>query len=144
MARRHLEVSMTTFDPKQYKITTRQQWEEAAGAWDSWGPTLELWLGEATERMLDAARVGTGGRVLDVAAGAGGQTILAARRVGPGGRVLATDISPTILAYAAKAAADAGLGNVETLEADGEALEVLDPGSFDAVISRVGLIYFPD
>jgi ubiquinone/menaquinone biosynthesis C-methylase UbiE len=135
---------MSTFDPKQYKITTRRQWEEAAGAWDSWGPTLEFWLGEATERMLDAARVGTGSRVLDVAAGAGGQTILAARRVGPGGRVLATDISPTILTYAVKAAADAGLGNVETLEADGEALEVLDPGSFDAVISRVGLISFPD
>jgi SAM-dependent methyltransferase len=135
---------MSTFDPKQYKITTRQQWEDAAGAWHRWGPTLEAWLGEATERMLDAARVGTASRVLDVAAGAGGQTILAARRVGPGGRVLATDISPTILTYAAKAAADAGLGNVETLEVDGEALDVLDPGSFDAVISRLGLIYFPD
>jgi protein-L-isoaspartate O-methyltransferase len=135
---------MPTFDPKQYKMTTRQQWEDAAGAWHRWGPTLEAWLGEATERMLDAARVGTASRVLDVAAGAGGQTILAARRVGPGGRVLATDISPTILTYAAKAAADAGLGNVETLEVDGEALEVLDPGSFDAVISRLGLIYFPD
>jgi SAM-dependent methyltransferase len=135
---------MTTFDPQQYKATTRRQWEEAAGAWHRWGPTLEAWLGEATERMLDAARVGTGGRVLDVAAGAGGQTILAAERVGPGGRVLATDISPTILTFAAKAAADAGLGNVETLEVDGEALDVLDPGSFDAVVSRVGLIYFPD
>jgi SAM-dependent methyltransferase len=135
---------MTTFDPKRYKATTRQQWEEAAGAWNRWGPTLETWLGEATERMLDAARVGTAGRVLDVAAGAGGQTILAARRVGPGGRVLATDISPTILAYAEKAAAEAGLGNVETLEVDGEALDVLDPSSFDAVVSRVGLIYFPD
>jgi len=135
---------MTTFDPKQYKTTTRQQWEEAAGAWNRWGPTLEAWLGEATERMLDAAGVGTGSRVLDVAAGTGGQTILAARRAGAGGRVLATDISPTILTYAAKAAADAGLGNVETLEVDGEGLEVLDPGSFDAVVSRVGLIYFPD
>ena len=135
---------MTVFDPKQYKITTRQQWEDAAGAWHRWGPTLEAWLGEATERMLDAARVGPGSRVLDVAAGSGGQTILAARRVGPGGRVLATDISPTILTYAAKAAAEAGLGNVETLEADGETLDVLDPGSFDAVVSRVGLIYFPD
>jgi SAM-dependent methyltransferase len=135
---------MTSFDPKQYKITTRQQWEDAAGAWHRWGPTLEAWLGEATERMLDAARVGPGSRVLDVAAGAGGQTILAARRVGPGGRVLATDISPTILTYAAKAAAEAGLGNVETLEVDGETLDVLDPGSFDAVVSRVGLIYFPD
>jgi SAM-dependent methyltransferase len=135
---------MAIFDPKQYKITTRQQWEDAAGAWHRWGPTLEAWLGEATERMLDAARVGPGSRVLDVAAGAGGQTILAARRVGPGGRVLATDISPTILTYAAKAAAEAGLGNVETLEVDGETLDVLDPGSFDAVVSRVGLIYFPD
>jgi SAM-dependent methyltransferase len=135
---------MTSFDPTQYKVTTRQQWEDAAGAWHRWGPTLEAWLGEATERMLDAARVGPGSRVLDVAAGAGGQTILAARRVGPGGRVLATDISPTILSYAAKAAAEAGLGNVETLEVDGESLDVLDPGSFDAVVSRVGLIYFPD
>ena len=136
--------SMATFDPSQYKVTTRQQWEEAAGAWHRWGPTLEAWLGDATERMLDAARVGTGSRVLDVAAGAGGQTILAARRVGPGGQVLATDISPTILTYAAKAAAEAGLGSVETLEVDGEALDVLDPGSFDAVVSRLGLIYFPD
>ena len=135
---------MTTFDPTRYKATTRQQWEEAAGAWDRWGHTLEAWLGEATERMFDAARVGAAGRVRDVAAGAGGQTSLAARRVGPGGRVLATDISPTILTYAEKAAAEAGLGNVETLEVDGEALDVLDPGSFDAVVSRVGLIYFPD
>ena len=33
--------------------------------------------------------------------------------------------------------------NVETLEADGEDLDVA-PDSFDAAISRVGLIYFPD
>lgn len=31
-----------------------------------------------------------------------------------------------------------------TRELDGEALEALPAGSFDAVISRVGLIYFPD
>ena len=34
--------------------------------------------------------------------------------------------------------------NVETRELDGEALTALEPASFDAVISRVGLIYFPD
>ncbi|WP_100500710.1 class I SAM-dependent methyltransferase [Geodermatophilus chilensis] len=133
-----------TFDPVQYKTTTRQQWEDAAEAWHRWGPTLETWLGPATEKMLDAANVTTGSRVLDVAAGGGGQTLAAARRAGAGGRVLATDISPTILSYAAKAAAEAGLTNVKTLEADGEALDVLPAGSFDAVISRVGLIYFPD
>ncbi|HVE45498.1 MAG TPA: methyltransferase domain-containing protein [Acidimicrobiales bacterium] len=132
------------FDPVQYKVTTRQQWEDAADAWHRWGPTLEEWLGAATERMLDAAGIGVGSRVLDVAAGAGGQTIAAARRAGTEGRVVATDISPTILTYAAKEAAEHGLTNVETLEADGEALDQLPEGSFDAVISRVGLIYFPD
>ena len=133
-----------SFDPVKYKTTTRQQWEDAADAWHRWGPTLESWLGPATELMLDGAGISDGARVLDVAAGAGGQSLAAARRVGESGRVLATDVSPTILTYAAKAAADAGLSNVETLEADGEALDGLTPGSFDAVISRVGLIYFPD
>mgnify|MGYP001395004353 CR=1 FL=1 len=45
------------------------------------------------------------------------------------------------------AAADAeaaGLGNVSTCEIDGEALDQLPEASFDAAISRVGLIYFPD
>jgi ubiquinone/menaquinone biosynthesis C-methylase UbiE len=133
----------TTFDPERYKRTTRQQWQDAAEAWHRWGPTIERWLGEATERMLDAAGIVAGSRVLDVAAGAGGQTVAAARRADVAGHVIATDISPAILAYAAKAASDAGLTNVSTLEADGEALAVPE-ASFDAVISRVGLIYFPD
>jgi SAM-dependent methyltransferase len=133
----------TTFDAQLYKTTTRAQWEAAADAWHRWGPTIEDWLGETTGRMLDGAGVTTGGRVLDVAAGAGGQSLAAARRVGPGGHVLATDISSTILDYAAKGATDAGLTNITTRELDGERLDV-DAAGFDAVISRVGLIYFPD
>ena len=133
-----------SFDPIQYKSTTRQQWEDAAESWHRWGPTIETWLGPATDAMLDGAGVTDGSHVLDVAAGAGGQTLAAARRAGSKGRVVATDISPTILTYAAKSAAEAGLTNVETREADGEALETVAAASFDAVISRVGLIYFPD
>src|SRR3954447_20386171 len=143
-----------TFDPVAYKATTRAQWEQTADAWHRWGPTLEAWLGPATELMLDLGEVREGSRVLDVAAGAGGQTLAAARRVGPGGHVLATDISPAILAYAKSEAERAGLGNVAVREGDGgglaagrggdgEALDV-ESGSYDAVISRVGLIYFPD
>jgi ubiquinone/menaquinone biosynthesis C-methylase UbiE len=71
------------FDPAQYKTAIRQQWEDGAEAWDRWGPTLEAWLGEATDRMLEVAGVRAGAEVLDVAAGAGGQTLAAARRVGP-------------------------------------------------------------
>lgn len=132
-----------TFDPVRYKDTTRAQWEDAAAAWHAWGPTLEEWLGEATTLLFDAAGVTTGSRVLDVAAGAGGQSIAAAQRVGDAGAVLATDISPAILDYAAAAATAAGLTNVRTRELDGERLDV-DAAAFDAVISRLGLIYFPD
>src|SRR5438309_5552847 len=81
------EHAMTvTFDPVHYKNTTRTQWEDAATAWHTWGPTLEDWLGEATTLMLDAAGITTGSSVLDVAAGAGGQSLAAAHRVGPSGQ----------------------------------------------------------
>jgi len=132
-----------TFDAASYKATTQAQWDQAAEAWHRWGPTLEQWLGPATELMLDAAEVRPGAAVLDVAAGAGGQTIAAGRRVGEHGRVLATDISAGILEYAAEQARHAGLVNIDTRQLDGERLDV-PAGSFDAVISRVGFIYFPD
>jgi SAM-dependent methyltransferase len=85
----------------------------------------------------------SGSRVLDVAAGAGDQSMVAAKRVGPTGSVLATDISPNILEFAAENARMQGYANFETQVADGEALDVPAAG-FDAAISRVGLIYFPD
>jgi len=132
-----------TFDPIRYKDTTRAQWQDAAAAWHAWGPTLQDWLGEATTLMLDTAGITSGGIVLDVAAGAGGQSLAAARRVGPSGHVLATDISPAILDHAAEVASAAGLANVTTREMDGERLDV-EAATFDAVISRLGLIYFPD
>ena len=134
----------TTFDPAAFKSTTRSQWEAAAGAWHHWGPAIEDWLGTATATMLEDAHLASGMRVLDVAAGAGGQTLAAARRVGPSGHVLATDISPAILEFAAGEAAREGVGTVETLEADGEDLSAVQDDSYDAAISRVGLIYFPD
>src|SRR5712692_2323040 len=133
----------TTFDPINYKKTTRDQWQTAAEAWNRWESFIDQWLGAAMEIMLDLADVHAGSRVLDVVAGAGGQTLAAAKRVGPSGSVLATDISSNILDFAASNARAAGLSNVETRVLDGEDLEVASE-SFDAVISRVGLIYFPD
>jgi len=133
-----------TFDAAAFKTTTRAQWQAAAEAWHRWGPFVGRWLGDATETMFDLAGIGPGSRVLDIAAGAGEQSISAARRAGPSGHVLATDIAPALLERAAADAKAAGLSNLETLELDGEALDTLPAGSFDAAISRVGLIYFPD
>ena len=133
-----------SFDPEKFRATTRSQWEAAAEAWDRWSPLLARWLGPATDMMMEAAGVVPGARVLDIAAGAGEQTLVAARRVGPAGHVLATDISPAILRYAKAAADQAGVANVATRELDGERHDLLPAASFDAAVSRVGLIYFPD
>lgn len=138
-----MEPTAPQFDPVRYKNTTRDQWQAAAAAWHRWSPTLQRWLGAATEKMLEMAGITTGHRVLDVAAGAGEQSITAAKKVGASGSVLATDISSNILEYAKQAAKQAGVNNIETKVMDGENLSLEDE-TFDAVISRVGLIYFPD
>jgi len=139
-----MTVQPKAFNPIAFKETTRQQWDGAAEAWNRWSPLLSRWLGPATELMLDMTGVETGSRVLDVAAGAGEQSLTAARRAGPEGYVLATDLSPGILEFAKANAQLAGFTNLQTRVCDGEKLAELDLDPFDAVISRVGLIYFPD
>jgi SAM-dependent methyltransferase len=133
-------VANPSFDAAAYKETTRAQWQDAAGAWHSWDPVFDRWLGPATELMLDLAGVGAATRVIDIAAGSGGQSIAAARR---GATVLATDISSNILGEAERAARAAGISTIATHVVDGENLDV-DPGTFDAAISRLGLMYMPD
>lgn len=131
------------FNSEHYKTTTRDQWQTAAEAWHRWNPTLKTWLGPATNIMLDMAQVKEGYRILDIAAGAGEQSITAAERVGSSGYVLATDLAPKILEFALELAKEKGLNNIEIQEMDGENLTVPND-SFDTVISRVGLIFFPD
>jgi cyclopropane fatty-acyl-phospholipid synthase-like methyltransferase len=101
---------------------------------------FDRWLGPATELMLDLAGVEAGTRVIDIAAGSGGQSIAAGRR---GATVLATDISSNILEEAERAARAAGVSTIATRVVDGEDLDV-EPGTFDAAISRLGLMYMPD
>ena len=125
--------------PDQVKGGAREAWNAAAQGWNDQTPQIHDWLAEATETMLDLAKVSSGSRILDVAAGAGDQSLVAARRAGPTGYVLATDISEKILEFAAANAATSGLSNIDTLVMDAEQLDV-PPNSFDAVICRLGLM----
>ena len=134
---------ITGFDATRYKDTTRQQWDAAAQAWDEWGPFLREWLGPATEAMLDLAGVTAGSRVLDVAAGAGDQTLHGAGASGRAAACWRPTFAPRILELAAQNANAPAIATSATQVLDGENLDVPE-ASFDAVISRVGLIYFPD
>lgn len=133
------------FDPITFKESTRQQWENVAEAWNRWGSTLQRWLAPVTDTMFEMARLAPGDRVLDVAGGSGEPALTAVARVSPGGYVLSTDIATNLVRLAAQNARARGL-DADQFEArvmDGEHLDLPD-ASFDAVLSRLGLIYFPD
>ncbi len=119
---------------------TDHPWDEAAEGWNRHGPLVSEWLRDATRAMLDAARIGSGSRVLDIAAGAGDQTLDVARRIGTSGQLLATDISARSLALAQDKLRVAGFDGVETRVADAQALDLAGAG-FDAAICRLGLMF---
>lgn len=130
-------------DQAEFKQAMTGQWNKAASGWNEASAVIRPWLFSSTQAMMKMADVKSGLHVLDVAAGAGDQTLDIAAHVGPSGGVVATDISPAILAFAKENALRAGYLNVETRLADGEKLPFED-GAFDAAVSRLGLMFFPD
>jgi SAM-dependent methyltransferase len=133
-------MSTTAPSPKELQ---RESWTGVAPGWKKHDAYFTRSAAAASEKMLDAAGVGPGTRVLDVATGVGEPALAAARRVGPAGFVLGTDFVEPMLAFAREKAAAAGLRNVEFRCVDGEALD--EPtASFDAVTIRWGIMFMPD
>ena len=130
-------------DPAEFREGQRQQWNVAAQGWRRWSDLIDTAASGISERLVELAGVEAGSRVLDVAAGYGEPSLTAARRAGPDGRVVATDISAEMLAYGRERAAEAGLENIEFVESDASSLDY-PAGSFDAALSRWGIIFDPD
>ena len=112
-------------------------------AWQSGAAARARSMGPSTELMMDLAGLNPGDRVLDIAAGTGDTSLIAARRVGVSGYVLAVDLSPSMLGIAEEEADKAGLANIETRVMDARTLE-LESDSFDAVVSRMGIMLIPE
>ena len=89
--------------------------------------------------VVDAAGIGPGVRVLDVAAGSGNVALRAAEA---GAEVVACDITPEHFEAGRQEAARRGV-EVEWVEADAQDLPFAD-GSFDVVTSSFGVIWAPD
>ena len=87
--------------------------------------------------LLDAAAVGIGHTVLDVACGTGVVAAAAAERVGPSGAVTGVDINPGMIAVAARTQ------GVRWAQADAARLPFPD-GGFDRVLCQAGLQFVPD
>lgn len=90
--------------------------------------------------LFAAASLQPGETVLDVGCGTGTTTVQAARAVGTTGRVTGSDISPVMIDTARESADVEG---ITWLVADAETYE-FGADAFDAVISRFGVMFFPD
>lgn len=95
-----------------------------------------------TERVLLAAGIGPGMRVLDIGCGAGDVAILAAELVGTAGSVLAIDRNSQVLATARERAETAGVRQIVFEERSVETF--FDKDRFDLVIGRYLLIHQSD
>lgn len=119
-------------------------WNEASGrTWVELQGVLDGLLAPFETIAIDAGFPGEGGRVLDIGCGAGATTLAMARRVGSTGRCLGVDISEPLLSAAKARAAAEGRDNATFLQADAQTHR-FTPGSFDAVISRFGVMFFDD
>ena len=99
---------------------------------------LPALFAEWPDRVADAAAIGAGQRVLDVACGTGVLARTAATRTGAAGSVVGIDVNEGMLAVAQRIAPD-----IEWRQGVAEALPYA-PHSFDAVVSQFGLMFFTD
>lgn len=112
-----------------------------------YGPAAEAYAvsqvharGASLGRLLVLAEIGPDHSALDVATAAG-HTALADAPLAR--RVVGVDLTPAMLAVAARLARERGLTNVEFIEGDAERLPAAD-GTFDRVLCRIALHHFPD
>jgi SAM-dependent methyltransferase len=130
-------------DPVDFREAQHRHWDAAAVGWKQWSAFNDSADAHISQRLVELAGVRSGSRVLDVAAGYGEPALTAARKAGPEGRVVATDISAEMLAFGRERAAAAGLGNIEFIQSDACGLD-FPRASFDAAVSRWGIIFEPD
>jgi ubiquinone/menaquinone biosynthesis C-methylase UbiE len=127
-----------------YDELSRGVWEGVAGGWKAHAAGMEAGAhGRAAEWMLDALRLHTGERVLELACGPAGVGLRAAAAVGPDGGVLLTDFSEGMVEAARERASELGVDNVDFAVADAQDLDLPDE-SFDAVLCRFGYMLMGD
>jgi SAM-dependent methyltransferase len=127
---------MSQSNPEQAEF-----WTHFAGVWVTHQADLDALMAPVLARVLDRAGIESGRQVLDIGCGTGTSTLLAAEAAGAEGHVLGVDISaPMIDRARALAATRTNISFALTDAAEHQ----FEPGRFDQVISRFGVMFFND
>ncbi|HEX8222588.1 MAG TPA: class I SAM-dependent methyltransferase [Allosphingosinicella sp.] len=116
-------------------------WNERAGrSWAELGDMLDRLLAPFVPLVLGEVAPVAGKQILDVGCGAGALTLAAAGR---GAQGLGVDISAPLIEAARARAERKGLASADFVQADAQT-HPFEPASFDAIVSRFGVMFFAD
>jgi ubiquinone/menaquinone biosynthesis C-methylase UbiE len=120
-----------------------REWRESAAYWQKHSDTIRSMFSPVTQALIDEAGIVAGQSILDVAGGAGEPSLTIAGIVGPAGSVTCTDATAEMVFAAEREGERRGLTNVVFRQSGADALP-FESESFDAVVCRLGVMFFPD
>jgi ubiquinone/menaquinone biosynthesis C-methylase UbiE len=118
------------------------RWTGSAPYWEKHHEIIRQMFAPVTQALVEDGQIGTGQVVLDIATGPGEPALSVAGQVGPNGKVFGIDPIPAMVAAARRAAERLGLQNVQFDVAFADKIP-FPADTFDAVISRFGVMFFP-
>jgi ubiquinone/menaquinone biosynthesis C-methylase UbiE len=127
----------------EYRRRSAQNWDTAAAGWESERDRMRAMSRPLTDWLIAGLDLRPGVSVLEVAAGPGDTGLEVAAALGGDGTVILSDRSPAMADVARRAAAEAGLGNVEVRVIDAESMDLADQ-VVDRVVCRFGYMLLPD
>lgn len=119
-----------------------QKWSGSAPFWEKHREMIRQMFAPVSRALAEAAGIATGNSVLDVATWPGEPALSLAVIVGRQGKVCGVDPIPGKVEAARRAADLQGFGNTQFEVAFADALPYAY-ASFDAVVSRFGVRFFP-
>jgi len=125
--------------PEQEAIN---RWRGSAPFWEKHREIIRQMFAPITQALVEDGQIGSQQVVLDIATGPGEPALSMAALVGPEGRIFGIDPIPEMVAAARRAADRLELRNVQFDVAFAERLP-FPADTFDAVISRFGVMFFP-
>ncbi|MGI9070540.1 MAG: class I SAM-dependent methyltransferase [Bryobacteraceae bacterium] len=118
------------------------EWSRAAHFWEKPREIIRQMFAPVTQALVEDGRIASRHAVLDIATGPGEPALSVAALVGPEGKVIGIDPVPEMVAAARRATDHPAFSNTQFEVASADDLP-FPADTFDGVISRFGVMFFP-
>jgi ubiquinone/menaquinone biosynthesis C-methylase UbiE len=117
-------------------------WRASAPFWEKHREIIRQMFAPVTQALVEDGLIGSGNTVLDIATGPGEPALTIAALVGSEGEVFGIDPAPEMVDAARRATDRLGFRNAQFEVASADRLP-FPADTFDAVVSRFGVMFFP-